>query len=218
MRSARLKIALAFLLAALLLGVLTLVFWDFARETIITPIYYAVWVAGLVLKSISDGAYLALLLLICGGLGLGALANSVRGKRRQRFQAAAASAETRYHHWERLCANLYFSRFSRHLFLAEARRLIVALLAFEYRRDPDVIAMLVEDGQIALPATIRALLLGGDDLPGTQPFGWRDRLAQWLRREPPSDPQTDALLDEIITFIESHLEIVHVSNQPEARN
>ena len=216
--SLRLRIARAFLLAALLLGALTLIFWDFARDTIITPIYYAVWIGGLVLKSVPDGVFLALLLLVCGGIGLNALANSLGGTKQRSYQAAAASVETRYHHWERLCENLYFSRFSRHLFTSEARRLILALLAFEYRREPAEVEALIRDGQIALPETIRTLVEGGDDLLVEQPLGVLDRLARRLRREAPHDPQIDALMDEINTFIESHLEIVHVGNQPEARN
>lgn len=219
MRGTRLKIALAFVGVALGLGILTLIFWDFARSTIITPIYYTVWIGGLVVRSVPQAVFLGVFLLICAAIGLNALAKSMAGDNRRSQQAVVASAETRYHHWERLCSNLYFSRFSRHLFTSEARRLILSVLAFEYRLDVHEVEALVRDGAVDLPETIRALLLGGDDhLTPEQPAGQLTKLARRLRRDIPNDPQVDALLNEIIAFIESHLEIMHVGNQSEPRS
>ncbi len=218
MQDVRLRIAAAFVAVALVLGLLTLVFWEFVRSTIIVPIYYSVWIGGLVLKSIPEAAFLAVFLVLCAIVGLSALGISMSGNARRGPPVTASPVETRYHHWERLCANLYFSRFSRNLFTSDARRLIIAVLAYEYRLEPREVEALVRDGQLDLPETIRSVLTGNDELFVEQPLTRLSKTARRFRREAASDPQTDALLNEIVTFIESHLEIMHVGNQPETRN
>jgi hypothetical protein len=130
-----------------------------------------------------------------------------------------AALETRYHHWERMCANLYLGHFSRHLFSAEARRLILSILAFEYRVEPRQIEAMIRKDQIDLPEGIRKLMQGKEDLPNEPPLGQISRALMRLRGEPIRDPQIDAFMNEVITFIESHLEIMHVgSDEPDTRN
>lgn len=53
------RIGLVFILLVLLFSILALVYWDFVRDTIIIPIYYIIWVIGLILKSIPQGVYYA---------------------------------------------------------------------------------------------------------------------------------------------------------------
>jgi hypothetical protein len=216
MRDARLRFGIAFVAVALALGLVTLIFWDFVRETIITPIYYSLWVGGLLINSVPQAIFLGLLVLLCGGIGLNALSNSVSGRARPSHQSPPTLIESRYLHWERLCANLYMGQFSRHLFVSDARRLILSVLAFEYRLEPRQIETMVRDGEIAMPETIRNLVLGRDEFMTQPALGWVEGLLARLQRTPKEDPQVDTLLKEIITFIEGHLEIMHVANQPEA--
>jgi hypothetical protein len=218
MQDARVRIALAFVVVALVLGVLTLIFWNFVRDAIVTPIYYSLWIGGLFINSIPQAVFLVLLLLLCGGIALNALANSMGGRARTPQQGTPAALETRYHHWERLCANLYLGRFSRHLFVSESRRLILSVLSAEYRLEPRQIEALIRERQIDVPESIRKLVQGSDDLLTQPPLSRVQSMLGRLRSAPVDDPEIDALLNEIITFIEGHLEIVHVGNQPESRN
>jgi hypothetical protein len=218
MQDNRLRIGLAFVAVALGLGALTIIFWDFVRETIITPIYYSLWIGGLFINSVPQGVFLVILLIICAIIALNALSNSIGGQPRAAHQSTPATLETRYHHWERMCTNLYLGHFSRHLFAAEARRLILSILAFEYRVEVRQVEAMIRNNQIDLPEGIRKLMLNKDDLPAEPPLSEISRMLKRLRREPIRDPQVDAFMNEIITFIEAHLEIMHVGNEPNTLN
>jgi hypothetical protein len=218
MRDARTRFAAAFIAVALVLGILTLVFWNFVRDAVITPIYYSLWVGGLLLNSVPQAIFLGILVLICAVIGLNALANSTGGKGRASRQPPPTPLESRYTHWERLCANMYMGQFSRHLFISDARRLILSVLAFEYRADAHQVEAMLRSGEIVVPERIRSLVLGNDASLSSPALSGIEAWLARLRGTPKADPQVDALLEEIITFVEDHLEIMHVASQPEPRN
>jgi len=228
LKLSKLRIAIAVLVVALIFGILTLLFWSFVRDTIVVPVYYVVWVGGLVLKSIPQGIFAGILAVI--GLLIGF--NTLSSLPRYRNDAAAAKKitqiETRYQYWRRLTEVLVSSRFSRKLFIGDARKLILSILAYEHGLNADEIPDLVKSGELEVPDGIRTLFQEADNrelqapLPPPEPIA--ARLRRWAqpilarlpgRTEARSEPQLDPLVTEIITFVETHLENTYAGNQPE---
>ncbi len=85
------RLAFVLVLGAFIFGVLALFYWDFVRDTIAFPIYYLFWVGDLVLRSISQGVYLALLVLISIVIGV----NTVLGIRAGRPRASMSFTHRR---------------------------------------------------------------------------------------------------------------------------
>lgn len=158
MKSNKLRIGLVLLLFALAFSALTLIFWNFARDAIVTPIYYLLWLGSLVLNGISQGVYLAFLLLVCVALSLNILERVRSKKSRGNIERTLSYADTRYLHWRNLCANLSASDFSRNRFISDIRQLILALLANEYDMSGTEVETLIIDGKLAVPKLIRNLI------------------------------------------------------------
>jgi len=220
----RVRIGLAFVAVVIIFSLITLLFWGFVRDTVITPIYYALWVGGLILKSIPQGIFVALLAAIGIFVALSTL-REIRIKPAEKTtQVAPISADTRYQHWRRLYDNLYISRFSRSLFLGDARRLILAILAYERSINTAEAEALVKSGAIPLPDGIAALIRQKETPEAAPTPGRFQSLRAWLdrwisRRQAqahPSNPQVDELLDEVLNFLERHLEMPDGGSQPKA--
>jgi hypothetical protein len=223
MKVDRTRIIVAFLLVALAFSVLTLLFWDFVRDAIIVPIYYSFWIGGLMLNSLPQEAYLAVLVLISAVIGLNTLARLRIRRDQPDVNFIHAPTETRYLYWKRLSTHLYRSRFSKNLFASEARKLVLTILAHEYRLETAEIDALIRRDALPVPETIRRLIEQGEIQIAEQPS---DRLSSLLHQierllpqtNTPREPQIDAHLAEIIAFIEQHLEITYVGDPPESRN
>ena len=215
------KIILVFVLLVLLFGILTLIFWDFVRDAIIVPIYYFLWEISLVLKSIPEGAYLALLVFLSVIIGFNTLTGLRVERHTKRLEREQPESGTRYVHWRLLCANLDVNPFTRDRFFWEARKLILSIFAYEQGIDIADAEMLVQNGNVDAPDTVRRLIIE-KRIPAAGPRVSRiARAPVWLRRlfieiEAENDPQIDALVGEIISFIEQRLEINHAGNQPES--
>ena len=215
------KIILVFVVLVLFFSILTLIFWHFIRDVIIVPIYYFLWEINLVLKSIPEGVYLALLVVLSVIIGFNTLA-SVRGERQtKRLERARPESGTRYLHWRSLCANMDVNPFTRDRFAWEARKLILSIFAYEQGIDVADAEMLVQQGEVDMPDTIRSLITK-KKIPATRlRINRIARAMVWLRglflkTEAENDPQIDALAGEIISFIEQRLEINHAGNQPKS--
>jgi hypothetical protein len=215
------KIILVFVLLVLLFSILTLIFWDFVRNVIIVPIYYFLWEISLVLKSIPQGVYLALLVFLSVFIGFNTLTSLRVERQTKRLKRDRPESGTRYLHWNSLYANMDGNPFTRDRFAWEARKLILSIFAYEHGIDIADAEMLVQNGYVDVPDTIRNLIME-KRMPAT---GLRvSRVARtmvWLRRkffkiEAENDPQIDALVGEVISFVEQRLEINHAGNQPES--
>jgi hypothetical protein len=215
------KITLVFVLLVLLFSILTLIFWDFVRDVIIIPIYYFLWEISLVLKSFPEGIYLALLVFLSVIIGYDTLANLRAERHTKRLEREQPVSGTRYLHWTSLCANLDVNPFTRDRFYWETRKLILAVFAYEQGIDIADAEMLVQNGNVDVPDTVRRLIIE-KRMPATGSRVSRiTRALVWLRRlffeiEEENDPQNDALVGEIISFIEQRLEIHHAGNQPKS--
>jgi hypothetical protein len=215
------KIILGFGLLVLLFSILTLIFWDFVRGVIIVPIYYFLWEMSLILKSIPEGVYFALLVLLSLIIGFNTLDNVHVERQAKRLKRGRPESGTRYMHWSSLCANMDINPFTRDRFAWEARKLILSILAYEQGIDISDAEMLVRKGEVDMPDSIKNLIME-KQIPATRLSANRIASAMfWLRRllfkpDVKNDPQIDILVGEIISFIEHRLEINHAGNQPES--
>lgn len=219
MKLDRTRLIVAFLLVALVFSLLTLIFWGFVRDIIIVPIYYSLWLIGLLINSLPQEVYLVALLLISAFISFNTLFRLQIRRDRVDTSYLRTPTETRYSYWKRLTTNLYLSRFSKNLFAAEARKLILTILAHEYRLETSEIEAMIHREQIPVPETIRRLIEEGEFQVVAPPTDRLSQILRWLPLiTPPREPQLDARMDEIITFIEQHLEIMYVGDTPESRS
>jgi hypothetical protein len=214
------RILLAIALIIFVFSLLALLFWDFVRDTIVVPIYRFLWVSGLILKSIPQGAYLAALIVASIVIGLHTLRVMTLSRIGQRFADNSPQTDnSRYVYWKRLCANVYTSPFSQGQFSSEARKLTLAILAYQEGIEASEAEMRVSNGTLTVPNPIRNLI---QRLPiqDSKPTSKRTpnpvlRVRRMLLREDPlRDPRIDNQLAEIISFIEQRLEINRAGNQP----
>jgi hypothetical protein len=202
-------------------AILTLIFWEFMRDTIVLPVYYLIWVGDLTLKSVSQEVYLAILMLISLVIGSSALQNLPSREMIQHQRQTYSMDSARYFFWRRLYDSLTANYFSRNHFALEARKLILAILA--YQEDVDVASAedMVIDGRLRVPEAVSALIRqrklqdSGQTLSTINTFTFRLRRLLF-KAELPADPQLDRQVREIVEFIEQRLEITHVTNPPES--
>jgi hypothetical protein len=217
----KLRYVLAVLSVALMFGILTLLFWDFVRDTIVVPIYYVVWVGGLVLNSIPQGIFVGMLIIIGMLMALNTLGHMQLRPGERSPERGGAQADTRYQYWRRLSDNLYASRFSRNLFFSDARKLILSILAYEQGIDVAEVTPLVKAGALEVPANIRALFQQSEIQEAVSAPTPSESIVRRLQRRllgqsnSQRNPQLDSLTAEIIGFIEQHLEIPYAGNHPE---
>lgn len=211
-------VGLVFLLVILIFAVLTWFFWDFMRDTVALPIYFILWITDLFLKSVPQQIYLGIVVVICIfillntliTIGVRPVAETVEDKH---YQPA-----TRYAFWRKHCAALHTSQFSRERFAFEARELILSVLAYDEGISVGEVEALCQDGALPLPEVIHNLI-DKKGIRGPQPIprtlkAVLERMRQVVRStDSPPDPQTENQLAEIISYIESRLEITNAENQ-----
>lgn len=217
MKRDRVKIGLTFLLIIFVFSVLTLLFWDFVRDTIVVPVYYVMWLGGLVLNSIPQGLYLAIFLLICLYLGLNTV-ERIRAKPVvENVPQTKGQGETRYHRWRSICSSLSASGFYRNSFAWEARKLVLSMLAYDRGIDVTEAESLVKEGKLDVPETIRELIENREFRPYQPPVNRLRMLLKrlrLLRTDEPTDPYLERLVVEVITYLESYVETTYDGNRP----
>jgi hypothetical protein len=212
MKVDRAKIGLAVLLTLLVFGVLALLFWDFIRDTIVIPLYYLLWIGDLILKSLPQGAYLVALVLISIGISV----STVRKLRRQPVNSNSikppVQTASQYGQWRNLYRNISTSQFARNQFQSEARRLVLAMIAYERGIDIAEAESLVRRGAIPVPEAIRQLVQKREIPVQMQPLSFLQRIGL-LKAKLPHDPQLESLVTAFISFIEQHGETTHGGNR-----
>jgi hypothetical protein len=213
----RLRLIIVLGLTVIVFGTLTLFFWDFVRETIAIPVYYLLWVSDLTLKSIPQQAYLALLIVVSLIIAFNTLRNVKVSRLEFRTVEEKSTSLTRYIFWRRVFDNLYVSLFSREQFARDARKLILAILAYQEDVSDAAIETMIQDGTLAVPDTVKNLIQrqGLQAMPPA-PMTLKNRLSQWRDRllgsSTPRDPQLDQQVEEVIKFIEQQLELTYARN------
>jgi len=214
MRSNRLKIALALVVVLVIFSALSLLYWDIIRDTVVTPIYYLLWFGDLMLKSVPQAVFLALLIVVSLFISINTLSKVRTRRLAQERQRKASAGLSRYLEWKRLCDTQASNQFVRNQFTWEARKLTLMLLAYQEGIDAEIVEQRVKNGDLEVPDTIRALMKRQEiRVPEKAQGSFRNSimlLRQWLLALDSADaPQSDPLADEIVAFIEQRLEISH---------
>lgn len=210
-------LSLAYAVFVLIFGVLTVLFWPFVSDRILVPVYYFLWVLGLLINSIPQGIYLALLVIFSAITAAKILENLRTSQRQRQVIFNPSNTSTRYWHWRTLCVHSYGNWFSKGRLAYEARHLILSILAFEYGVDLSDAEAMVRDGTIELSETLRNVI-NMTTIPDAPPhrftgiLSWLSRSVRWADSQ--SDPYVEQLLTELMNFLEYHLEITpHAGNE-----
>lgn len=213
------RVKIGAVLMVLLCGVLSLLFWDFIRDTVVAPIYYLLWIGNLILASIPQAAFL--IFLFFASLIISAkTVQSVRVRPITRAsQGSQYFASTRYQHWRALCTSLYYNWFSRNRFASECRELLLSILAYQMGKEIFEIEALVRDGALHVPDSVKDIVLH-KTIRDPKPVAPNSKnLLSRLRRaffgvRSNTDSQIESQVAEIVSFIEHCLEINHAGNGP----
>jgi hypothetical protein len=220
MTSNRAGMLLAFAVFVLIFSGVTLLYWEFVRDTILVPIYYFLWVGGLMLNSVPQGVYLALLIILNLVIGVRTVGDLRAGQRVRRVIRNQPPPGTRYLHWRSLCDRAYVNPFSKSWLAIEARKLVLSILAYEQGVDLAEAEALVRNGVLDVPDTLRDAIENKYMLSAPLPnrlTGMLFRLRRLLLRADTSpEPHVERLIAELISFIEHRLEIPHAGNNPES--
>jgi hypothetical protein len=211
MKNTRLSFLLAFVTFALIFSVLTVLFWPFMSDTILVPIYYFLWVCRMIINSVPEGVYLALLVIISLSLSLRTFERARSNRHHRRVIRSQPNSDSRYLHWRNLCIHSYGNWFSKGQLSFEIRTLILSILAFEQGVEISEAEAMVRNGTLTLSDTLRNVV-EMKNTPETRPNRFSGLLF-WRHRQPvqridtSSDVYVDQLLAELISFAEHHLEI-----------
>jgi hypothetical protein len=166
------------------------------------------------LKSIPQGLFVILLAAACLGIAL----NTVfKIQSREDSQAAIryrSSGGGRYQFWNRIFVSLQRSPFSRDDFAFEARKLILAILAYQEGVDLATVEQRIVEQKISVPPGVMQLVLTKKlAFPLKKENSLGRKLARFFRRpfgdQAQGEPMVEAQAKEIIQFIEFRLEISH---------
>ncbi|MBN1451046.1 MAG: hypothetical protein JW963_08535 [Anaerolineales bacterium] len=217
MISNRAKVLLAFAVVALIFSGATLLFWEFMRDTMLVPVYYVLWVGGLMLNSVPQEAYLVLIVFLSLVIGAETVGGLHIVPRVERVSQNQPTPDTRYLLWRNLCAYAYDNWFSKNRLVLEARKLILSILAYEQGVDLVEAEALVRNGALDVPDALRDVIenkpLPDAPLPNRSAGALSQRR---LQEDTNRDPHVERLIAELISFVEHHLEITHAGNNPES--
>lgn len=220
MNGARAKIGIAAAATVVLFAVLTLIFWDFMRDTVVTPLYELLWVGDLFLKSLPQGIYLVVVIAISIVIGSNALQSLQSRSLVQNSHNPRSMDSARYVFWRRLYEHLTGSQFSRNHFAAESRKLILSILAYQEALDVSIVEARIMDGSVIVPSAVKYLIQYREIPTSTRIGTSNNSLRFWLRTrfikpQRMLDPYIDQQVNEIVEFIEHRLEITYAENPPQ---
>jgi len=202
MRRRLLLLGLILLLAAPLMLVLR----DFAREAIVVPLLYVLWLGRLLFRSIPQPLLWSLfltLVLFVAVRSLGKRGGSVGGMRE-----AEAESPGRVRVWARRIQLAARGDYSRWRLAHYLRKLILDVLGHRERLTPEQLKRRLGTGEVHAPPAVQAYLRAGLMPMPSGPIGLLSRLRQRLRlraRPSPLDPD----LESAVQFLENQLEVPH---------
>jgi hypothetical protein len=210
------KAGLAWAIAAILVifSILAWLFWGYVSSAIVVPIYYLIWLAGVVLKSIPQALILGVLVLVCLIIGWNTLTRVHSRPDNEGQMLYRYNSGGRYLYWNHLFANLRRNPFFRDNFAYETRRIILSILAYQEGVDMSRIEQMVAEQAIDLPESVWQLiqtkklppLPEEGSLLNTSIINFRRR---FFNKDSPIDQMVIRQAEEIIHFIEYRLEISH---------
>jgi hypothetical protein len=189
--------------------ILAFLYRGFVRETIVLPILYLVWLAGLVLGSINQALLWGLLVLIViilifrtvlrgTGISPGNLATVHTGERNGRVA-----------YWKRQLSITNRAEYLKDDFRTSLSRLIYQTIASQYRITALEAETKVKNGELSIPEQVLAFLKEGPNPLRAKPTGFGARFDALLSRFDHQD-KPEQLIDPswvvILDYLESQME------------
>lgn len=206
------------LMAALVIigvGVLTFALRDAVREAVVIPLAYAVWLTDLLLRSLPQGLFLAVLLIISAVIVLRGLLQVGARDGEMSFRPVTHSPRSRLGFWTRQLNNLDHSQFAREQASQEMRNLVLRTLAHMHQLDPNEVMARIRSGALSLPPEIEALLRNWQGwLQVERRDGRRTLVSLWrrlrtalqpARRPPDYAASINDTLEAAISYVETQL-------------
>jgi hypothetical protein len=193
-------------LVLLLAAPLVLVLRDFAREAIVVPLLYVLWLGRLLFRSIPQPLLWSLfltLVLFVAVRSLGRRGGSAGGMRE-----AEEEYPGRVWVWARRIQLAARGDYSRWRLAHYLRKLILDVLAHRERLTPEQLKRRLGTGEVDAPPAVQAYLRAGLMLMPSGPIGLFSRLRQQLRSRARTSP-LDADLESAVQFLENQLEVPH---------
>jgi hypothetical protein len=193
-------------LVLLMAAPLVLVLRDFAREAIVVPLLYVLWLGRLLFRSIPQpllwSLFLTLVLLVAAR-SLGGREGPARGMRE-----AQAESPGRVRVWARRIQLADRGDYSRWRLAHYLRTLILDVLAHRERLTPEQLRRRLETGEVHAPPAVQAYLQAGLMPMPSGPLGLFSRLRHRLRSRARPSP-LDSGLESAVQFLENQLEVSH---------
>jgi hypothetical protein len=202
MRRRLLLLGLILLLAVPLMIVLR----DFAREAIVVPLLYVLWLGRLLFRSIPQPLLWSLfltLVLFVAVRSLGGREGPARGTRE-----TEAEYPGRVWVWTRRVQLAARGDYSRWRLAHYLRKLTLDVLAHRERLTPEQLKRRLGTGEVVAPPAVQAYLRAGLMSMPSGPIGLLSRLRQQLRSRARISP-LDADLESAVQFLEDQLEVSH---------
>ena len=193
-------------LVLLMAAPLVLVLRDFAREAIVVPLLYVLWLGRLLFRSIPQPLLWSLfltLVLFVAVRSLGKRGGSVGGMRE-----AEAESPGRVWVWARRIQLAARGDYSRWRLAHYLRKLTLDVLAHRERLTSEQLKRRLGAGEVHAPPAVQAYLRAGLMPMPSGPIGFLSRLRHRLRpraRISPLDPD----LESAVQFLENQLEVSH---------
>jgi hypothetical protein len=156
LRSRNLVISLA--ATAAMFGIGVLAFWDTLREMLVIPVYYLVWLAGLLINSIPQGVFLAILVAVCAVFAMAVVGKIRPQPANKPLIMVGDVSESRYRFWSRRYDYLNQSRFLGDDFAFELRKLLMAILAYQEGLEKEEIEIRVASESFPVPEAVKYLI------------------------------------------------------------
>ena len=201
----------------LVLGLLTVIFWDFVSQNVILPIYSFFILAVYGINSVQQSIYLFLLILIATAgsvVFLGSAFSQDKPPQYGSFAQYAIDIDNPYAYWKMHTGNLTRNVFSNEEFARVSRKLLLEMLAYQEHRDPIETEMMILRQELELPPEVQYVIEHRKLRASAQEANWFQRqwrrILRWINRDNHT-PTTEALqeVEAIITFLEQRLEIYH---------
>lgn len=202
MRRRLLLLGLILLLAAPLMLVLR----DFAREAIVVPLLYVLWLGRLLFQSIPQPLLWSLFLTLVLFVAVRSLGKRERPARGTRETEAESPGRVRV--WARRVQLAARGDYSRWRLAHYLRKLILDVLAHRERLTPEQLKRRLGTGEVGAPPAVQAYLRAGLMPMPSGPLGLLSRLRQQLRSRARISP-LDADLESAVQFLENQLEVSH---------
>ena len=191
---------------------LALVLRSFARDVIVIPILYILWLGDLLFQHIPQTLVWALLLVTILVISARSLVKSPRSRGEVReVERDRPGQVSTWARWIHMMARRGFYKW----FLAQhLARLYLATLAYHERLSREQIRQHLEAGNLGMPPEIQAYLQAGLSPLPPMPVGFFSRLMRRVRPSVHASP-LDLELERVVQFLESQLDIEH---RPEVRH